>query len=315
MEQSVVNSLAYLHTINDAGEKGYAVAALNCKNRGLKVLFKAFAQQRSKFKQEISAELERVGADFQPRTSFRGMVHRGRINIFATLIIETDGREKMILNEILLGETVAKKTYEKALQKILPATTRRLLEIQYVAVCAVIEQVRLIRGYEGKRQVIFLYDSEKDVEKILQSLKQAGFPAETAERITLADFAETYTGKGRPVFEAALSGAAGGVLWGSVIGSLAGLGAMQSSGVDPQLMISPAIVWATIALLGILGGALVGAVLGFFIGLGVSEEDTYQYQHSMEHGVAIIRILIDEARAREAGKILTPSYLEQNSLT
>jgi uncharacterized protein (TIGR02284 family) len=314
-DQRIVKSLASLHAIVDASEKGYAVAALNLKNPGLKVLFKTFAQQRARFRQEIQDELKRLGAATQPRISFRGVVHRGRINIFATLIIEADEREKMVLSEVLLGESVAKKTYEKTLKKELPPETRAVLERQYRQVQAVVDQVHLLRGKNGKRQLVFLYDSEKDIEKIYGSLRQAGFPAETVERVTLADFAEKYQPKGRPVFDAVLSGAVGGLLWGSLIGSLAGLGAMQSTGVDPLLVISPANVWALVAILGIVGGAVVGAILGFFIGLGVSEEDTYQYEHSMQHGRAIVRILIDEARAREAGHILSRAHLEPVSQT
>ena len=311
-DQKLVNSLATLHTIVDAGEKGFAVAASNFKNRGLKVLFKAVAQQRARFKQEIRAEMRRLGSDVEPRTSFRGMVHRGRMNIFATLVIETEEREKMILSEILVGESVAKRTYEKMLKKDMPVEICQILERQYQEVLGVIDQVQLIHGRNGKRQVIFLYDSEKDVEKIIQTLSKAGFPAETVERITLTDFAEQYYEKGRPVFEAVLSGAVGGALWGGLVGSLAGLGAMQSNGVDPGLMLSPANIWTIVALLSISGGAFVGTVLGFFIGLGVSEEDTYQYQHSMEHGHAIIKILIDENRVKEAGQILTRAHLEPN---
>ena len=165
-DRSVINSLANLHKILDAGEKGLAVSALNIKNRALKVLFKAVAQQRARFKQEIRTELQRLGADFEPANSFLGMVHRGRINIFSTLIIETDGREKMILSEILLGEAAALRTYEKTLKKDLPADIRQIIERQYAEVRLTVEQVRLIRGRNGNRQLVFLYDSEKDVEKI-----------------------------------------------------------------------------------------------------------------------------------------------------
>ena len=123
------------------------------------------------------------------------------------------------------------------------------------------------------------------------------------------DFSERYTGKGSTVSDAILSGAVGGSLWGSVIGSLAGLGAMQTTGVDPLLMISPQNIWTFVAMSGIIGGVIVGSILGFFIGLGVSEEDTYQYSHSMEHGYAIVKILIDESRSKEANQILARAHL------
>ena len=55
------NALVYLYKYIEAGEKGYAVVASNVRNRALKILYRAYAQQRLKFKEEIFDEIQRLG--------------------------------------------------------------------------------------------------------------------------------------------------------------------------------------------------------------------------------------------------------------
>jgi len=55
---SARNALAYLYKYVEAGEKGYAVVASNVRNRALKILYRAYAQQRLTFKEEIFAEIQ-----------------------------------------------------------------------------------------------------------------------------------------------------------------------------------------------------------------------------------------------------------------
>src|SRR5688572_7446695 len=173
------NALVYLYKIVEAGERGYAVVASNVSNRALKILFRSYAQQRFQFKEEIFAEIQRLGGHARPGSNFLGLVHRGRIDIFAALTIGAENVEKVVLKEVLLGEKVAVKAYEKTLKKDLPPETRDLLERQFDEVRNVVEQVRLLKGQNGKQLVLRLYDSKTDAEEALQSLKRDGF-SETA---------------------------------------------------------------------------------------------------------------------------------------
>ena len=168
-------ALVNLYKIVEAGERGYAVVASNVSNRALKILYRSYAQQRLQFKEEIFAEIQRLGGHARPRDNFLGMVHRGRIDIFAALTIGDENVEKVILKEVLLGEKVAVRAYEKTLKKDLPPETREILECQFDEVRKAVEQWHLIKGQNGKRLVLRLYDSKSDAEEALQSLKSAGF--------------------------------------------------------------------------------------------------------------------------------------------
>ena len=303
-DQQAVKVLSYLYKIIEAGERGYAVSAANVNNRGLKVLFKSYAQQRARFKSEILAEIQRLGGDAKPRSSIRGILHRGRIDIFAAMTIGNEEREKVVLKEIMVGEKVALRTYEKTLKTELPPKTRETVARQYEEVRKVIERVHLMRGKEGKRLVIWLFDNEKSAEDAVQVLEQSGLPAEAIERTMFDNAIELYKGRGTTVFETIISGAVGGALWGNLIGALAGLGAGKAVDPDPIGGIPVQAIWLLVALAGIAGGAFIGGMLGFFIGIGISEEDTYLYDESIKHGQIILMALADYSKASEARRIM-----------
>jgi uncharacterized protein (TIGR02284 family) len=312
--QRAVKVLSYLYRIVEAGEKGYAAVAANVKNRGLKVLFKSFAQQRAKYKSELFEEIQRLGGQSRPRGSIRGAIHRGRIEIYAAMIIESDNKEKMVIKEVLVGEKVAVRTYEKTLKTDLPPETREIVARQFEEVRQVVDQIKLMQGKDGKRLIVRLFDSEKDAEKAVQVLEEADLHPEMLGRIALRDI-ELYEGSRTTTRETILSGAVGGGLWGSAIGALAGIGVVKAPGMEALGQATIQSIWALVALAGILGGALVGAIIGLFIGSGISGEDTYLYDHSIQHGQIVLKMLVDQARAPEAGRILAQVNIESRAHT
>ena len=150
--QRVVKELDHLYRIVEAGERGYAVAASNVGNRALKILFQTFAQQRANFKEQLSGEIQRLGGHVLVSSSFLGMVHRGRIDIFAALTIGAENVEKLILKEVMIGERVALGTYENTLDRDLPPDTREIVARQFEEVRRVVHQVRLMRGRNGNKR-------------------------------------------------------------------------------------------------------------------------------------------------------------------
>lgn len=303
-DKQVQDALGRLYGILEAGEKGYATAASSAHRRGVKRLYKSYAQQRANHKQEILDEIQRLGGDFNPGSSLPGMIHRGRVAIFATMTIEDDKREKVILKEVALGERYAVKTYQETLALELPAETRQLVERQYEEVRKVVNQVHLLRGEQGQSLVVNLYDSEEDANQSIQALKSAGFPPAAIEKSVLNPAVDFYPNKGTTVTETTLSGAVGGMIWGSLIGVLAALGANQTTlpgviGPNDDIGIRVLIALGIIAL-----AAVVGGLIGLVIGNGISENDTYEYQQSMQNGRYLVKAVVESARANDAARLL-----------
>jgi uncharacterized protein (TIGR02284 family) len=316
--QRVAKALDSLYRIVEAGERGYAVVASNVSNRALKVLFQTFAAQRADFKDELASEIGRLGGHIQGSSSFLGLVHRGRIDIFAALTIGAENVEKVVLKEVMVGERVALRTYEQTLKRDLPAETRELVNRQFEAVRKVVDQVRLLRGQNGKRMVIRLYDSKADAEKAMHSLKDSHIPDGQIqmEYLDPAKGPKLYNGRGTTILETIVSGAVGGATWGTVAGILAVIGILQMAkfgmgNVAPLTLRFLAIV----SLLGlIVGGAFVGGMIGLFLGWGISGADRYAKDFSLNHGEVLVRATVDESLASKAWRILDQIAMESRVL-
>jgi len=273
-------------------------------NRGLKVVLRTCAQQRAQFADELKVEIQRLGGRVSERDSILGIIHRGRIDILAALTIGAQNVENVVLDEAILGEQTAVKSYGSIVGKALAAETRALVERQYKYVQEASDLMNLLRGRSGRRLIVRLFDSDRDVEEAIQALKSAGFSSDGIETVDAKQATRIYEGRGNVIGEAVLAGAVGGALWGSLIGALAGVSAVIIPGMDAVLGGSPQRTWAVIALAGIVFGALIAAFLGLMIGADISEQDTFLYDNSLKHGLKLVRLRTDNNRAEQAARIM-----------
>jgi uncharacterized protein (TIGR02284 family) len=310
VESQLLSALRRLYWIVDAGERGYATAAANASRREIRLLFKSYAQQRAKFKAEILEEIRRLGGDCSERLSLLGIIHRGRVAIFAAMTIEDERRERVILREAAVGERFAEQTYRRTLQSErgpaadLPAETRRLVERQFEEVQKVIEEIHLLLGRGGKSLVVQLFQTEEEAHQGIQALQQSGLPIERIGSIGIDREMEQYRGKGTTVLETIISGAVGGMVWGSLIGVLAGIGAAQTS--IPDLLGTSTFLGTLVlvALVTFVLAAGVGGLIGLVIGAGIAEDDTYEYRQSVLPGRCLVKAVVDTTRAADAARIL-----------
>lgn len=302
------SSLAYLYKIVEAGELGYAVVASNVRNRALKYLFQSYAQQRREFKEEILAELHKIDVTYKPEPSLPsmlGMIHRGRIDIFAHFTIGDENVEQALFKEIMVGERAATRAYEQTLKQDLPDEIRPLIEHQFQEVQKVVEQIYLLRGENGKRLLMRLYNTKPDAEEAVQSLKQEGIDE---EKIEIENFKpvqiEPYSlrrGRATAIFETVISGIVGAEIWGMVAAVLTALSIIGIAAFHHQV-VSLLIIGAS--MLGLLvGAAWIGTVIGFFIGWGVVSQDDY-VSETIKNGGFMLQTLINESAASRAWSIL-----------
>ncbi len=308
--------LGHLSVILDAGERGYAVAVANVNNRALKMLFKTYAKQRAEFKAELQEQAGQSGTGFHSLIEFMAMIHRGRINIFAAMTIGDRNRERVVLKEVLVGERAALRAYRRALDASLPGTLSDLIRKQYGAIQQTTSQVELLRGKAGKQLVMRLYDGDTEARRAAKALQDAGFASTSIEKIPVEDATDQYHGDGNAtVFETILSGAAGGALWGSVSGALAGFGVVHllTLGLEQAPLALQEMAWAQTVLGAILAGAFVGAVLGTFIGWGIQGGDAYLYSESQRRGRTLLKIQTSQTRAAQADQIMAQVNREARS--
>ena len=142
---SVLNDL--IETSKD-GEAGFKVCAEDAERLELKNLFSSRAQECGKAAAELQSLVVQLGGDPEDSTSVSGDLHRRWVDLKSAI---TGKDDQAVLNECERGEDVAKKSYQKALEKDLPPQIREVVQRQYEGVLRNHDQVKALRDSEKAR--------------------------------------------------------------------------------------------------------------------------------------------------------------------
>lgn len=149
-----IDTKEVISTLNDLietckdGEKGFLVCAEDITRPELKTLFNQRAGECGQAAQELQAIVIRLGGDPEDSTSVAGDMHRRWVDL-KSLVTGKD--DEAILNECERGEDVAKRSYQKALEKALPEDIRQVVQRQYDGVLRNHDQVKMLRDAERAR--------------------------------------------------------------------------------------------------------------------------------------------------------------------
>jgi uncharacterized protein (TIGR02284 family) len=303
-----VNELNRLIRICLDGESGFLVVAESVRNRGLKALFKTFAQQRAQFADVLQEQVKKLGGEPRTDGNLLANVHRGWINIKTAMTIGQHGTENVALEESSRGEKQAVRTYEKALASGLPEDVKTIVQDQYEQVKTVSEQIQHMRGRSGSRLVVRLFDRDEDAERAITTLTEQGFDTRNIRVVDIGEVISIYQGHGRGnvAAESASAGALGGMVLGAILGLVFGLASLLVPQIDLMGMMGDNLT--ALVLVSLVAGAGIGAVFGSLfgalIGRGTVEEDAYLYAESVAQGHVLLTVQTDSTRAREASEIM-----------
>ncbi len=292
--------------VSKDGEAGFRVASESVRNRGLKALFKSYAQQRAQFVQDLQTEVERRGYSPRQKGSFLASIHRGWINIKAAMTIGPQKTEEVVIAEVHRGEKTAIRNYLSALGQTLPSESAQIIQDQYAAIGQVSARIDRLKGNSGKRMVIRLFDQEVAVRLAIEELQKRGFPKESISRIDMEKEVTIYQGEeaNSTVGESASAGALGGTIIGALIGLIAGFGSTIVPNMDLSMDASVPGALVIGLLIGAGVGAVIGTLLGALIGQGVSEEDEYLYADTIAHGSILLCVETGTQQADEAAGVM-----------
>lgn len=303
--RQTIRTLNRLVRLCNASEKGFGVAAENVKNRGLKVMFKSYAQERAQWAESWREDVRELGAEPAEGSEVLAAAHRGWINIKAAMTIGQQSTEKVVLSEAVRGERVAQRRFEDALQQPLPEEVKSVVEERYERLREVSERVQELAGHEGRRLVVRLFDTEEDVLEAESALAEAGFDPENMDRVPMSQVLAVYGGPDGvgTTSESALAGALAGAALGVLLGLVAGGSTMIAPG-EPlfSMGLGEIFLWTIVG--GAVAGLLFGALIGAIIGQGVTQEDQYRYADSVERGSVVLCVRTDLSRAGQASDIM-----------
>lgn len=138
------------------------------------------------------------------------------------------------------------------------------------------------------KAVLCLCHTEEQAERIVDALKNAGFPNNDIsvllpDKGATRDFAHEQHTKAP---EGAATGAGAGGVMGGVLGWLVGIGSLAIPGVGPFIAAGP--IMAALAGAGV--GAAVGGLSGALIGMGIPEYEAKQYESKIRDGNILISV-------------------------
>ena len=142
-KSDVIETLNNLIQTSRDGEEGFRTCAGAVKNAPLKQMFVHAANRCAQAVSELQSKARGLGGDPEGSGSFSGSLHRGWVNIKSTI---TGMDEAAVLSECERGEDIAKRAYEDALAKDLPADVRSMVERQYEGVKQHHDRVRQLRN-------------------------------------------------------------------------------------------------------------------------------------------------------------------------
>jgi len=137
---STLNDL--IETCKD-GEQGFRTCAEDIKDAQMKSFFTTRAQSCAEAAAELQQEVRALGGNPETGSSISGALHRRWVDIKGLV---TGKDDEAILNECERGEDVAKRSYETALGKSLPANIKTIVERQYNGVMKNHDQVKAMRN-------------------------------------------------------------------------------------------------------------------------------------------------------------------------
>ena len=136
----IVTMNLLIETCKD-GEHGFRTCADGVKSARVKRLLDDAAQRCAEAAAELEAKVRGLGGDFVESGSVTGSLHRAWINIKSTI---PGMDEAAVLAECERGEDIAKRAYETALEKDLPADVRAIIARQYQGVKKNRDRVRKV---------------------------------------------------------------------------------------------------------------------------------------------------------------------------
>jgi uncharacterized protein (TIGR02284 family) len=295
-----ISRLNTLVTLNQASEIGFTHAAEHVRNRGLKIYLKHYAAQRAQFAVELQELIHQLGGKVTTRSNPLAVIHRGWIDIVATLTIGRMNQARVVLQEVLTGEHLALHRYKDAGQEAHPPAVQTLLAEHTAQLRATHEHLTGLIAHNPNVLLVQLYEHADSVQTAVNELMNAGVAAGAIQVTPVEQLRRHQHGyqrqlMGESTTTAALVGAIVGILLCLMVSTpltVGGMSAGEFGGFLVPLLIS--------ALVGIGGGV----IFGWLIGQSASEDDAHFYETGLRDGSAVITVKAAQASAKEAHRIL-----------
>jgi uncharacterized protein (TIGR02284 family) len=289
-----------------ASEAGLNHAAEHAQQRGLKLLLKAFAQQRAVYARELQQLLAAIEAEDEPPAAPApaGEIYRGVSDIAAAMAVPRVEREQVALREQVEAERRLLEAYAATLATTgLPKPVSAVVERQRNQVAAVYDRLEALSAEGGTILVARLFERGRQADQAIGQLRAQGVRADEIQVFDVDQLpvhAETPAVQRKSMRSTVL----GGALAGGIVGGLVGLAVALYQMLMPNQALQISVDPVTMVVSSAIFGLLIAAVFGWIIGRNKVEDDAFVYADSLVRGQKLVAVYIDEPRRAADEKTL-----------
>jgi len=308
LDDNTIRRLNHLIQVCEESAKRFYNAAEHIRNRGLKLVLKSYVQERVRFANELRSLVNRAGEAVTSAEPVSESLSRGWTDIKATMTVQREGRQDLVLAELAAEETKTLTQYTEAINEPLPPAIRTLIERQLAEIRKIQRRLALLAEETDHRILVRLFNHTSRAEQVIQQLTRAGFPRDDIYTASIEEL-DIYTGaareKKRTMRDTVVTSVLIGLVFGAVLGLLFSFAQRyyfpEWNGVFTSNPVG-------IVLEGMAAGALVGAffalIFGLFMGRDAVEDDSYLSTQSLRHGDTLVAVFTDPSHIAEAERII-----------
>jgi hypothetical protein len=282
-------------------EAGLNHVAEHMQNRGVKLLVKAYAQQRAAQTRELQKLLDEYKQS-EPDAQVGG-VRRGLTDIATAMTLGRKNQEHLILQQQLELERKLLELYATALTVGLPAPVHQLIERQRNQIATVYDRLEELDEEGDAQLVVRLFDQASEAEQAVARLRAAGFDEASYQVLDIEQIPvhrESATTRGRSQRTTIVAGAVIGAVVGALIGGAVALFQTLMPNMALNISVDPLSMFLSSALI----GAGFGVIFGWLIGRNKVEDDAFVYEASLSRGEKLVAVHTDAAHIDQVERIL-----------
>lgn len=296
-DHNLVTPINRLIAVNQESTKNFYAAAEQMENRAIKILLKAYSQERAHFARELQAAMPQVDHTATESAPSLNFFSRGWLDLKAALVVRRQRRHQVLLEDLLQLEINVLDTYVKAAAMPLPPSVQAVVKRQYERIRTVDNQVGLLVKQLERRLALRLFNKAEDADGAIRQLEQMGIPSSDLAIIPIEDIAvyqNEQQARPRATREAIMTGGLLGILVGGALGVL--YGSFQRF-YFPELSgflatTATGVMWE-MGLYGALIGLLFSVIFSTLIASSAAETDTYLYEDSFQNGDTLVVVFTE----------------------
>lgn len=302
-EESNLTSNDKLVNLLEASVQSLRHASENIENRGLKLVLKVMAEARARMLSTLRHELG--DATINPldpsMKSSSTVLQEGLQDFQASMTVQQDGRENVVLNHLAGEEEKLLAAYDEAWQEN-SAPMRLILEEQRAQVAQFVARLRSTNeGFDPL--VARVFDTRIEGEQAVARLHEHGFDPSQIDvapiNVVARPVVETVVATASPR-SAIVAGAFGGAVIGGIIGLILALFIWLAPQSVAWISVGP----FTLFLLAMVVFAIFGSVFGFFIGANKRENDLAVTADGLINGEILVAVYAHPNQIAVAEEVL-----------